>query len=184
MASVARCARSAPMLEFDNRALRSLPIDPVEENRIRQVHGACFSRVRPTPVKKPRTLAVASEVAELLDLPAEFVDELGFRRGLRGQSDSCPEWTRCPPATAATSSERGRASSATVAPSRSERCGTGAASIGRCSSRVRGRRPIRAAPTVAPCCARRFENSCAARPWLISGSRRRARSASWKRAKA
>ncbi|HEX6277137.1 MAG TPA: YdiU family protein [Polyangiaceae bacterium] len=62
------------MLEFDNRALRELPIDPVEDNRVRQVHGACFSRVKPTPVKKPRTLAVAREVADLLDLSPEFVN--------------------------------------------------------------------------------------------------------------
>jgi len=66
------------MLEFDNRALRNLPIDPIEENRIREVHGACFSRVRPTPVKKPRTLAVAAEVAELLGLPVDFVGSSEF----------------------------------------------------------------------------------------------------------
>ena len=46
------------MLEFDNRALRELPIDASSVNRTRQVFGACFSRVRPTPVKAPRTLAV------------------------------------------------------------------------------------------------------------------------------
>jgi uncharacterized protein YdiU (UPF0061 family) len=56
------------MLEFDNRALRELPIDASSVNRTRQVFGACFSRVRPTPVKAPRTLAVSAEVAELLDL--------------------------------------------------------------------------------------------------------------------
>ena len=72
------------MLEFENRALRHLPIDPSEENRVRQVHGACFSRVRPTPVKKPRTLAVAAEVAELLDLPVEFVKSDDFAEVFAG----------------------------------------------------------------------------------------------------
>jgi uncharacterized protein YdiU (UPF0061 family) len=72
------------MLEFDNRALRSLPIDPIADNRVREVHGACFSRVRPTPVKKPRALAVASEVAELLDLPAAFVDSQEFAEVFAG----------------------------------------------------------------------------------------------------
>jgi uncharacterized protein YdiU (UPF0061 family) len=78
------------MLEFDNRTVRRLPIDPVEDNRVRQVHGACFSRVKPTPVTRPRTLAVAAEVAELLDLsPAdtqsdEFAQVFGGNRLLSG----------------------------------------------------------------------------------------------------
>ena len=72
------------MLEFENRALRSLPLDPLEDNRVRQVHGACFSRVRPTPVPKPRTLAVAAEVAELLDLPTSFVRSEEFAEVFAG----------------------------------------------------------------------------------------------------
>ena len=32
-------------LKFDNLTLRSLPIDPIEENYIREVRNACFSRV-------------------------------------------------------------------------------------------------------------------------------------------
>lgn len=32
-------------LNFDNLALRSLPIDPVAENYVREVRGACFSKV-------------------------------------------------------------------------------------------------------------------------------------------
>ena len=32
-------------LKFDNLALRTLPIDPIEENYVRSVSGACFSRV-------------------------------------------------------------------------------------------------------------------------------------------
>jgi hypothetical protein len=32
-------------IRFDNLALRTLPIDPVEENYVRSVSGACFSRV-------------------------------------------------------------------------------------------------------------------------------------------
>src|SRR5688572_15064644 len=72
------------MLEFDNRALRNLPVDPDEDNRVRQVHGACFSRVKPTPVTKPRTLAVASEVAELLNLPASFLESEEFAEVFAG----------------------------------------------------------------------------------------------------
>lgn len=66
------------MLRFDNRALRHLPLDPSAENRTRQVFEACFSRVLPTPVKAPHTLAVAREVAELLELPEDFVAGQAF----------------------------------------------------------------------------------------------------------
>jgi len=65
-------------LEFTNRAWAALPFDPNEENRTRQVFGACFTRVRPTPVKAPRTLAVAREVAELLDFTPEFTTSAEF----------------------------------------------------------------------------------------------------------
>ncbi len=72
------------MLAFDNRALRALPIDPSEELRPRQVFGACFSRVRPTPVPRPRTLAVAREVAALLELDAAFVESEEFAQVFAG----------------------------------------------------------------------------------------------------
>jgi hypothetical protein len=32
-------------IKFDNLALKTLPIDPVEENYVRSVSGACFSKV-------------------------------------------------------------------------------------------------------------------------------------------
>jgi len=72
------------MLEFDNRALRSLPVDPNGENRTRQVHGACFSRVLPTPVKSPHTLATSGEVAGLLGLSEEFLASPEFAEVFSG----------------------------------------------------------------------------------------------------
>jgi uncharacterized protein YdiU (UPF0061 family) len=72
------------MLRFDNRALRQLPIDPSTENRTRQVFGACFSHVAPTPVRAPRTLAVASEVAQLLGLEPGFVESPQFAEVFAG----------------------------------------------------------------------------------------------------
>jgi uncharacterized protein YdiU (UPF0061 family) len=72
------------MLQFDNRALRSLPLDPNRENRTRQVHGACFSRVAPTPVQSPKTLAVAAEVASLLGLSETFVTGQQFANVFAG----------------------------------------------------------------------------------------------------
>src|SRR5688572_19443681 len=56
------------MLTFDDRFARELPGDPDLTNRPRQVRGAAWSPVQPTPVKAPRTLAVAREVAELLGI--------------------------------------------------------------------------------------------------------------------
>src|SRR5690554_8097667 len=60
-------------LNFDNRFVNELPGDPVEAPGVRQVFGACWSRVLPTPVAAPRLLAWSREVAEALDLTPEDV---------------------------------------------------------------------------------------------------------------
>src|SRR4051812_17291396 len=53
-------------LRFDNSFVRELPSDPIEIQHSRQVLGACYSRVAPTPVAQPRLIAVAREVAAML----------------------------------------------------------------------------------------------------------------------
>jgi uncharacterized protein YdiU (UPF0061 family) len=55
-------------LTWDNRFTASLPADPNPDNRRRQVAGAAYSRVAPTPTAAPRTLAWSAEMAELLDI--------------------------------------------------------------------------------------------------------------------
>ncbi len=55
-------------LEFDNRFTAALPADPSDLNRPRQVHAAAYTRIRPTPVSRPRTIAVADEMLELIGL--------------------------------------------------------------------------------------------------------------------
>ena len=55
-------------LTFDNRFTRALPADPRSDNSRRQVHQACYSRVRPVQVREPRLVAVSREAAALLDL--------------------------------------------------------------------------------------------------------------------
>ena len=55
-------------LHFDNAFVRELPGDPEPANTRRQVNGACYSRVAPTPVRAPRLVAWSAEVAALLDL--------------------------------------------------------------------------------------------------------------------
>ncbi|HKG92035.1 MAG TPA: YdiU family protein [Gemmatimonadaceae bacterium] len=53
-------------LTFDNRFVAELPGDPDPSPRPRQVRGAAWSPVSPTPVAAPRLLAHAREVAELV----------------------------------------------------------------------------------------------------------------------
>lgn len=55
---------SFPSLTFDNRFTRDLPADPIETNSRRQVHKACFSRVRPQPVSNPRLVAFSRSPVE------------------------------------------------------------------------------------------------------------------------
>ncbi|XP_038046390.1 protein adenylyltransferase SelO, mitochondrial-like [Patiria miniata] len=55
-------------LNFDNLALRSLPIDPETQNFTRSVKGACFSKTTPEPVAKPETVALSLPALRLLDL--------------------------------------------------------------------------------------------------------------------
>lgn len=70
---------SLERLEFDNVALKKLPLDPSEEPGVRQVKGACFSRVTPQPLTKPRFVAVSHQAQALLGMHGEEVmnDPLG-----------------------------------------------------------------------------------------------------------
>lgn len=55
-------------LRFDNAFVRELPGDSEVGSRLRQVHGALYSRVETTPVAAPRLLAHSPEVASLLGI--------------------------------------------------------------------------------------------------------------------
>jgi uncharacterized protein YdiU (UPF0061 family) len=71
------------VLTFDNRFLRELPGDLDTTNATRQVKGAVWSRVAPTPVAGPRMIAYSKETADELGLDAaamqqpEVVNALG-----------------------------------------------------------------------------------------------------------
>src|SRR5215510_16158369 len=75
-------------LRFDNSFQRSLPADPEDSGRRRQVLRACYSRVTPTRVSAPRLLAYSREAAALIDLGKEdcesalFVDVFSGNRVL------------------------------------------------------------------------------------------------------
>ncbi len=71
-------------LLFDNRFTAELPADPDRSNRRRQVHRACFSRVVPTPVSAPKTLAWSPEVADLLGLAPEVCRSEDFAQVFGG----------------------------------------------------------------------------------------------------
>ncbi|KAL6107063.1 selenoo [Pungitius sinensis] len=75
MADMGLATSRSPLerLDFDNVALKRLPVDPSEEPGVRQVKGACFSRVKPQPLAGPRFVAVSREALALLGLNAEEV---------------------------------------------------------------------------------------------------------------
>lgn len=61
-------------LRFDNRFVTELPGEEGPERAVpRQVRGACWSPISPTPVREPRLLAYSCEVAQVLGLPEEAV---------------------------------------------------------------------------------------------------------------
>ncbi len=82
--------RTIEQLTYADRFVRTLPGDPSQENRTRQVMRACYSRVTPTQVPKPELLALVPEVAALLDLDPvptpELVDVLAGNRVAEGMA--------------------------------------------------------------------------------------------------
>ena len=71
-------------LTFDNRFIRELPGDPEPRNFIRQVEGAAWSKVSPTPVRAPRLLAHSEEMADRLGFSAEDVASDAFAEVFAG----------------------------------------------------------------------------------------------------
>lgn len=72
--------------QFDNRLLRQLPGDAEQGARRREVLGAAWSAVMPTPVAEPRLLSRWDEVVELLELPADFVASPAFAEVFGGNA--------------------------------------------------------------------------------------------------
>jgi len=63
---------------FDNAFVRELPADPQTGLFRRQVHGALYSRVQPTPVKAPRLVTHSPEMAERLGIDKQTVSSPTF----------------------------------------------------------------------------------------------------------
>ena len=60
-------------LAFDNRFVRELPGDRLTSLERRQVFGACWSRVHPTTVARPKLLVHSRDVAELVGFSCDDV---------------------------------------------------------------------------------------------------------------
>lgn len=80
-------ARSLEALHFDNLSLRAAPVDPRQNDKTqRQVRGACYSRVEPTPVANPRLVGVSLPALSLLDLDVDQVARQEFVQCMSGNS--------------------------------------------------------------------------------------------------
>ena len=73
-------------IEFDNAFLRELPGDREQGPRVRQVPGAAWSRVDPTPVAAPRLLAWSPEAAALVGLGAADAADPAFAQVFAGNA--------------------------------------------------------------------------------------------------
>jgi uncharacterized protein YdiU (UPF0061 family) len=73
-------------LRFDNAFVRELPGDALTEPRPRQVHGALYSPVSPTGVKRPQLIAHSAEVAALLGITEEEVASAHFAEVFGGNT--------------------------------------------------------------------------------------------------
>jgi hypothetical protein len=61
-------SKTLETLVFDNRALRTLPIDRVERNYVRTVNDSCFSSVSPTPLSNPQLVSYSKPALRLIDI--------------------------------------------------------------------------------------------------------------------
>ncbi len=62
-------------LSFDNRFARLLPCDPVTQNHVRQVQGACYSKVAPSPVRAPSLFAWSHHLAQELGIAEPLAEQ-------------------------------------------------------------------------------------------------------------
>jgi uncharacterized protein YdiU (UPF0061 family) len=74
------------MLAFDNRFVRELPGDAETGPRLRQVEGALWSAVAPTPVVAPRVVVHSREMAARLGIDEATVASPGFAQVFAGNA--------------------------------------------------------------------------------------------------
>jgi uncharacterized protein YdiU (UPF0061 family) len=75
-----------PSWQFDNAFVRELPADPQPSNHRRQVHGALYSLVDPTPVTAPKLIAYSREMADALGLSQAQLESEEFAQVFGGNA--------------------------------------------------------------------------------------------------
>ena len=86
MSAPAAPVASLDEVRFDNRFTATLPADPDDANVRRQVVGACYSRVAPTPAPAPKLLARSAEMFDLLGFDPELADDPAFAAVFAGSA--------------------------------------------------------------------------------------------------
>ena len=71
-------------LKFDNKALRSLPVDKNTSNTRRPVPNACFSRVSPEHVTNPQLVAHSPSALKLFGLAGSEIEKELFLKVFSG----------------------------------------------------------------------------------------------------
>jgi uncharacterized protein YdiU (UPF0061 family) len=74
------------VLDFDNRFVRELPGDRSGDPNVRQVEGALWSTVSPTPVAAPRVLAYSREMADTLGIAEAMIESPEFAQVFGGNA--------------------------------------------------------------------------------------------------
>ena len=73
-------------IQFDNAFVRDLPGDASDSPHPRQVYGALYTRVEPTPVAAPQLIAHSPEMASLLGIDAVDVHSPAFAEVFAGNA--------------------------------------------------------------------------------------------------
>ena len=71
---------------FASTFVDSLPADPIEENYLREVKGACYSLVNPSRAHQPRLLATSSDLLEYLGFTEEDAQSSEFLNVFAGNT--------------------------------------------------------------------------------------------------
>lgn len=71
---------------FNNCALQKLPVENSNSKAVREVAGACFSLVSPTPVENPKLVAYSASALNLIDLDKSAVKLKDFASYFSGNT--------------------------------------------------------------------------------------------------
>ncbi len=71
-------------LNFNNTFRKELTADPIQETYPRQVQHAAYSEAMPIKVQQPKTIIVASEVAQMFNFTEEFISSDDFAQIFTG----------------------------------------------------------------------------------------------------